>query len=361
MDTTKTPEASTKAEITPAIIEAALHDYCSARTSEAEAIGGNFKQLWQEIDHYVSGGGKRIRPRIFVMMHDFYGGNASYNGVLSVACAWEMLHASVLIHDDIIDRDSIRHGKLNIAGRYEETYSKLTKKDARHYALSAALMAGDLLISSAYDIVSKADLTDSQKILMQHYISRAVFSVVGGELLDTESALYPISSVDTYAIANHKTASYSFQVPLESGAMLAGAPEEDLQKLNAIGLHAGIAFQLKDDLLGVFGDSAVTGKSNRSDLLEKKRTLLIQKVLESASSEDKTRLLELYAHEEPLTANEAEEVYECIIRSGVKEEIERHVQENTDSALRIANTLSVSEQNRQTLITLISGLVGRQS
>ena len=361
MDTTQTPEASATAHTTPETIEAALHDYCRARIAESGAIGENFTRLWQEIDLYISGGGKRIRPRIFMMMHDFYEGTASPSGVLSVACAWEMLHASVLIHDDIIDRDSTRHGKLNIAGTYEQTYSQLTKDDAAHYALSAALMAGDLLLSGAYDIVGKADLSDSQKILMQHYISRAVFSVVGGELLDTESALYQISSVDPYAIANHKTASYSFQVPLESGAMLAGAPEEDLQKLNAIGLHAGIAFQLKDDLLGVFGDSAVTGKSNRSDLLEKKRTLLIQKVLEKANESEKARLLALYSSEQPLSDHEAEEVFALILSTGVKETIEQHVQDSTNKALEIIATLSIADEHCQTLTDLIAGLVGRRS
>ncbi len=341
-------------------IEDALHTYCRAKIEDAKTIGSSAEYIWQQIDGYISGGGKRLRPRIFMMMHDFYSGTASMNGVLSVACAWELLHTSLLIHDDIIDRDIIRRGKLNIAGVYQAKYSKLTT-DADHYALSAALLAGDLLLSSAYDIINQSDLTDSQKVAMQRHINKAVFAVGAGELLDTESALYPIASADPYSIAEYKTASYSFQFPMESGAALAGAPASELQKLHSVGSHAGIAFQLKDDLLGVFGDSAVTGKSNRSDIIEKKRTLLIQQVLKKATSEDADKLNQLYSSEHALTDEETEEVFRIIAAANVKNEIEAIIEEETERALTVVAALSVSGDNKEVLSGLIASLVGRRA
>lgn len=341
-------------------IEDALHRYCQAKILEAGVIGKGAKDLWTEIDAYISGGGKRLRPRIFMMIHHFYASHPS-DGALAVACAWEMLHTSVLIHDDIIDRDTMRHGKPNITGRYQAIYGTLTTNTIDHYALSAALLAGDLLLSSAYDLISHAALEPEQKIAMQQYIHKAIFTVGAGELLDTESALYPITSVDPYAIALYKTASYSFQLPMESGATLAGASKSELQKLHAIGAHVGIAFQLKDDLLGIFGDSSVTGKSNRSDIIEKKRTLLIQKVLEKVPAHHVERIHELYTTEHALTDEEAEEIYAIIVGTNVRQEIETLVEEGTHQALEIVKTLEIHSEDQEMLSHLIGSLVGRQA
>lgn len=340
-------------------IENALHAYCEARMHEAVRIGSGVEALWREIDQYISGGGKRLRPRLFLLIHDFYAQEPK-EGALAVACAWEMLHSSLLIHDDIIDRDIMRHGKLNIAGRYQQTYAQLTKTDSAHYALSAALLAGDLLISSAYDSIGRSSLAATEKALMQEYIHTAIFVVGAGELLDTESALYPIANADPYAVATYKTASYSFQLPMESGAALAGAPNEEILKLRAIGSHVGIAFQLKDDLLGVFGDSSETGKSNRSDIIEKKRTLLIQKTLEHLPPQQATRLKQLYDSETPLSDDEAEEVFALIESTNVQQEIEALIEERSSQALAIVDTLAVQPGNKTILSELIESLIGRR-
>ena len=340
-------------------IEHELTVYCQRKIQEAGELGDGVVQLWQEISEYISGGGKRLRPRIFLLIHDFY--SNGQKTPLAAACAWELLHSSVLIHDDIIDRDTIRHGKPNVAGRYQQLYSRLTPADAGHYALSAALLAGDMLLSSAHGIITDSELTDTQKICMYDYLQKAIFTVGGGELLDTESALYPIDSVDPFAIAVHKTSSYSFQMPLESGAALAGAPKEEISKLGQIGRYVGIAYQLQDDILGVFGDSAKTGKSNRSDIFEKKRTLLIQYTFKQASSDDAIRLKELYSLERVLTDSEAEEVYAIIEKAGAKSEVERLIKANTRSSLDVIETLQIDPANKDHLTRIISGLVGRPS
>lgn len=341
-------------------IETALQEYCESRREASLKVGTGYGQLWQEIEAYIAGGGKRLRPRIFLMAHDFYGGETSAP-VLKAACSWELLHACLLIHDDIIDRDLIRHGKPNIAGRYQKLYEELAGDDTEHYALSAALLAGDLLLSSAYDIILESGLSNDQKVTMQRFIHQAVFTVGGGELIDTEAALYPIDSTDPLVVATHKTAAYSFVLPMQSGAALAGAPEAELRHLEKIGRHVGIAFQLQDDLLGIFGDSEKTGKSNRSDIIEKKRTLLIRHTLEHASPERAGRLKALYAKKEALTDQEADEVIGIIEGTGARAAVEALVERHTQSALDTVDLLSINETDKTSLARLITSLVGRHA
>lgn len=356
MKSLSTPSKAMK--IDAAQVEEILVNYCKARAKEAEPIGESVVELWQEISCYIRGGGKRLRPQLSLMMYTFYGGTDT-EAVLPAACAWEILHASLLIHDDIIDRDTIRHGKLNISGKYLEKYTSLTKKDAEHYALSTALLAGDLLLSSAYDIVRGSNLNDTQKLIFHDYLHQATLTVGGGELVDTVSAIYPVDSVDPFSIAVHKTASYSFQFPMLSGAAIAGASDQELERLKDIGRHAGIAFQFKDDLLGVFGDSQKTGKSNRSDITEKKRTLLVQGALRTAP--DAERLRNLYSSDEPLTDDETEEAYGIIAKSSAKQELENLVMTHTDSALKSVERLDIADEHKQLFSGLLSKLVGRNA
>src|SRR5690606_35598940 len=170
--------------------------------------------------------------------------------------------------------------------------------------------------------VLESDLNSALKLQMQSFLHEAIVTVAGGELIDTESALYPIGTTDPLAVARYKTASYSFEYPMVSGAALSGAPDTDLRRVRHIGEHIGIAYQLKDDLLGVFGDSAATGKSNRSDLIEKKRTLLIQHTLKGVPAELGIRLQELFDKQETLAESEADEVLSIITNSGAKADIE---------------------------------------
>ena len=341
-------------------VESILDTYCTDKTTHAATIDTRYASLWQEIHHYLLSGGKRMRPQLVLLAYNAYG-NAPNEGIASVAAAWELLHACLLVHDDIIDRDYVRHGKPNIAGTYQSTYSKLTTSGSEHYALSAALLGGDLLLMSAYEMITAAPLVDADKILALSYINKALFTVAGGELIDTDSALYPINASNPRSVAIHKTASYSLQMPLQCGAALAGASDEELEKLSRIGLQAGIAYQLRDDILGVFGDSSRTGKSNRSDIIEKKRTFLIHATLQNLSAAEVTRLTSLFAPDHTVSPQEAEEIVTLIATSGAKEATEQIINDTIIPALDVVETLSVDSSHKATLRALIEKLAARTS
>src|SRR5690606_25215886 len=145
-----------------------LDSYCTDKITRANAIDPRYAELWQEIHNYLMHGGKRMRPRLVLLAHDAYS-EASNEAIIATAAAWELLHACLLVHDDIIDRDFVRHGQPNIAGTYQSIYSDLVSSGSEHYALSAALLGGDLLLMSAYEMITTSSLSSDDKVTALSY------------------------------------------------------------------------------------------------------------------------------------------------------------------------------------------------
>lgn len=341
-------------------VEQYLAQYCERNLKAAKDIDPIYATLWEEIGTYIAGGGKRLRPYLAYLAYRAFGGKDE-KAIIAIASAWELLHTATLIHDDIIDRDLLRHHLPNIAGKYVERYGKFTEGEASHYALSAALLAGDLLISGTYDIIAQSSFPPEQKLAAQSHIHHALFEVAGGELVDVESVLYPILSSDPILIAQYKTATLSFQKPLACGATLAGADARQIELLEAIGAEMGITFQLKDDLLGVLASEDQTGKPNRSDIFEKKRTALVKFALENLDKKDIERIETLYHIDRVLTAEEAEEVVDLLVQSEAEQKVEQLIQECVTKAHKLIDQLDVSDQVRHTLVELVEHMATRSN
>lgn len=339
-------------------VDQSLHQYCLEKINMARVIGPGYVELWQEIDAYIAGGGKRIRPYLVFLAYEAYGGETT-DSILPVACAWELLHTCFLIHDDIIDRDSVRHGKPNIAGVYQKKYEKSAKAQSSHYAQSAALLAGDLLLSGTLEIVGQSSLSAEDKHKVNTYLQSALFSAGGGQLLDVESVLSPVAESDAISIAYYKTATYSFQLPMLCGAVLANAPDNQLKKLEQLGLEMGIAYQLSDDLLGIFGDQDQTGKSNRSDIREKKRTLLVQTAIEELDVSQKEFLEQVYNLNYKISNEEVEQVFSLLQSSGAEQNIQNQISDRAATAKQLVSELTISQDHQQVLTELIDKLTVR--
>lgn len=337
-----------------------LSAYCAAQYKIAQDVGGGYPALWREIDRCIEAGGKRIRPFLVVNLYQAYGGH-DVQSIIPIASAWELLHASVLIHDDIIDRDLVRHGQSNVAGRYLDTYGPVAGDDAGHYADSAALLAGDLLISAAHDAVYQSSLSADQKIQVSQQLHEAMMVVAGGELLDVEAALYPIDRAQIEAIAQYKTAGYSFQSPMKCGASLAGAASDELGKLDKLGLELGIVFQLVDDLLGAYGVADETGKPVDSDIREKKRTLLVQAARKNLDEQKSERLRELYDQSHPLSDTEIDEIRQLLDGAGARAAVEAEVADRVARAKTLIDDLSIDTEYKDVLHGLLAKLQSRKS
>ena len=319
-------------------------------------------RLRQAIHRLIEVGGKRLRPFMVLLAYDAYAPQSTIESVLPAAAAQELLHLAMLIHDDIIDRDLIRYGIANVAGSYRKFYSAFTQDELEieHFSTSAALLAGDALIADAHALLRRSGqprpLIDQAADIM----TRSIFDVIGGELLDTETGLLPDHSFDPMVIAEFKTSSYSFIGPLTTGAVLANAPEADIQLLQQFGRHLGIAYQLYDDLLGVFGDEAKTGKSTTTDLREGKRTFMIDAFDQHASTQQKDEFYR-YFHSTEASESELQRAKEILVEAGADTYTRQRIQTHRAHCENILTALSLDNTKRHHFTALMNICLDRES
>ncbi|MDD9205689.1 polyprenyl synthetase family protein [Georgenia sp. 10Sc9-8] len=257
-------------------VRAHLEELLAEARSRAEE-DADLTALWDELDRTVHGG-KRFRGRLVLGAHAALGGQHPQAAVV-VAAAFEMLHAAFLVHDDLIDHDTVRRGGPNLMAVMLQvaTDRGLSSERAAQFAEAAAVLAGDLALGLAHECLAAAPAPASVRPALQALFGRMLAVSVRGELADVRGALDPhgVDVAGALETAAAKTAMYSFQAPLQAGALLAAADTEVLGALDEVGLHLGTAFQLADDLSGVFAPQEVTGKSALSDLREGKATTLM--------------------------------------------------------------------------------------
>lgn len=349
-------------EATKELTDTHIQRYCEERKANARHISPRYVALWDSIESLLLAGGKRLRPHLLITAYLGYAKDGMINTVLPAAVAQELLHSAMLVHDDIIDRDTVRYGVQNISGQYDTAYKLFIEDNTEraHMSLSAALLAGDILLSDAHRMLRSVDRPEELVNQATEILSRSVFEVVGGELLDTEVAFLPSGIINAETIATFKTASYSFTGPLTMGATLAGASEGELYLLTQLSEQLGIGYQLRDDLLGIFGDENKTGKSTSTDIVEGKRTFLIEQFEAIASSEQRSEFFSLF-HRTNATPAELEKARELLIVSGAKEHVERHIDTLRESAYELISQLDIDEPARQELKSITKKCLQREA
>jgi geranylgeranyl pyrophosphate synthase len=345
----------------PAEINTYLQRYYAQRSHDAETLHPLYGRLWDGLTQSHLSGGKRMRPHLLVLAYEAFGGTQRAN-VVPAAAAVELLHAAMLIHDDIIDRDQYRHGVPNVSGRYRSHYDEhITDAGERgHYADSAAMLGGDVLIADAFGLVAGARISAAMRIRLVHLLSEAVYRVAGGELLDVEATLPGSPVVEAHRIAELKTAFYSFSLPLEAGALLAGASASVCSQLRAIGNDIGVAFQLADDLLGMYGTTVETGKPVGNDLREGKRSMLIEYGLSLTTPTERSMLLRTLSNHK---ADEAtlERIRSLLTACGARAAVEDRMRTLYTSAADRILALSIAEPDRAALLQVARHAIWRRS
>lgn len=323
------------------------------RRDQASQVSEYYAALWSEMESLYASGGKRLRPYIIMMSYQAYGGS-KLDHILPVASSSELIHQAMLIHDDIIDRDTVRYGVKNITGQYDQAYKDFLSDpgERRHFAESSALLAGDLLISEAHTQIAFSDLGPEHIVAAQRILSTAVFHVAGGELIDTEASFRPAGSVDPLTIAMQKTASYSFISPLIMGATLAGADQRQIDLLTKLGNTIGIAFQLRDDIIGVFGNEKITGKSADNDLREGKRTLLVNDYYLRADDDQKHEFETFFGNQEA-TAADLQSLRALLEQTGTRSAVESLIKSYQSETTNQLALLDISDEARAVFAELI--------
>ena len=266
-----------KAQQRQAQVDAVLGRFFSLAKKRATPLGPEYLQLWDELEANTVGG-KRFRPRMVFAAYEALGGT-DFEAAACIGAAFELLHTALILHDDVIDRDFTRRGGPNLAGAYRDRALATGAEDAaaEHRGISAAVIAGDLALFNAYRLIDRSGVSDVVRRRLVEVMDDALFASAAGELIDVDFSFMPdVPRVDDILTMERlKTAVYSFECPLQAGAILAGAAEDTVATLGDFGRDIGIAYQLVDDLLGVFGTESETGKTTVGDLREGKRTVLI--------------------------------------------------------------------------------------
>ncbi|WP_167041314.1 polyprenyl synthetase family protein [Salinibacterium sp. ZJ454] len=254
-----------------------LQEFFDDRIRKAAAHGPEYQRLWQAARD-ASVGGKKLRPALVITVYRALGGTDT-DAALAAASAFELLHTALLMHDDVIDRDLVRRGSPNVAGVFtaDALEHGVDGAAASVWGEASAILAGDLLIHAAQRLIAALDTDNDRRMAVLDVFDEAVFTVTAGQHADVSfaSRIVRPGTADILTMIENKTASYSFIAPLVGGAVLAGATDADVRSLREFGRHVGVAFQLRDDVLGVFGVEELTGKSTLSDLREGKQTLLV--------------------------------------------------------------------------------------
>lgn len=261
-------------------IEEALRRRFAERTAAAERYGTEFVALWQSASAHALGG-KLIRPRLLLDLLTALSPStltdAETRRAVEVAVDVEMLHFAFLLHDDVIDGDLIRRRRPNLIGSLAARHGVDPSEPVLHWARSSAILLGDLLLASATLGFARTEADPETRERLLALLEQTIFETVAGEHADVALSdgiitpdLRTILSTSAY-----KTATYSFVLPLRAAAVLAGASPTVESHLTALGQHLGLAYQLQDDLLSVFGDPSAHGKDPFSDLREGKETAII--------------------------------------------------------------------------------------
>jgi geranylgeranyl diphosphate synthase type I len=266
-----------------------LGKFLNIKTRQAKKISKDCEKLTEAVKEFtLRGRSKRIRALLVILGYAGFGGR---NGreIIKAASFIELIHSYLLIHDDIIDQDDLRRGKPTMHKYFEHSVkSKLSKDKSKLFGVSMGILAGDLCCSLGYEILMKAKFSDKAKARAIEELDNLIFNVIQGEALDVFAQLSKqTSNKEIYNIYKYKTARYSFEQPLRIGGILAGAGESNLNKLSKFAIPLGIAFQIQDDLLGLFGEEKTIGKPAGSDLREGKKTMVLSLALERCNSKER--------------------------------------------------------------------------
>jgi len=261
-------------------------------------------------------GGKRIRPAL--MYYGYIGaGGKEKEDMVKTAVSIELIHMFLLIHDDIIDRDATRHGRDSVNRKYEKLGARFfPNKDPKHFGNSMAIVIGDMVAALGNQIIFNSGF--DEKLVMkalsglQSIISYTVIGQVKDLYIEYKNRASEKDVLDMY---EYKTAKYTIEGPLHLGAIIGGAKENILKKMSEYSIPVGIAFQIQDDILGIFGDEKKLGKEIGSDIEEGKITVLVVKAREKANKEQK-KLLDEVLGKKNLTLREVESFRKVIIDTG---------------------------------------------
>jgi len=338
-------------------VQQALDGFLTRHRAHLDEMGPELAPLADALHDYVSGG-KRMRP-VFCVWGCLGAGGEDSEALLVAASSLELFQACAILHDDVMDASDTRRGKPSA----HRAFAALHREsgwygDADAFGAGAAILLGDLALAWSDEMLTASGLATPAAL--------AVFSdmradVVGGQYLDLLEQVRGASSVaSALRVAHWKAAKYTVERPLHLGAALAGAEPAVYAAYSAYGLPLGEAFQLRDDVLGVFGDPAVTGKPAGDDLREGKRTALVAMALEQATPAQQD-LVRRHLGDPHLDGGGVAALREVLVETGAVARVEDLITQRADQALAALHQAPITAEAAEVLAELAVAATSRST
>ena len=311
-------------------------------------------------------GAKRLRPFLVYLGYSLYKDislvtSSELDSILQTGSGLEIFHTSALVYDDIIDQSDLRRGEPTIEAFYKEKYKTEKKKNYVHTAISATILAGIMSHSLADKQINKVDnleVRDFYYEMQYELISGQTDDTLGVGTSDLDSL--EVESIIKMMVA--KSGNYSIQKPLLFGLKLAKCPDDSelYRTIELIGYKSGLLFQLVDDIIGLFESQEGIGKSNTTDILEGKRTLLIQKLYADSSPQNRLKIINILGNTSA-RGEDIEWVKNQIVESGTLEYYNKYAKNLAEESLALTSSLLKVANNEglETLDSLIAYLISR--
>ena len=342
---------------------AALRRHIDGRRDVVAGVDDRVDRLAGLLSDFVLDGGKRMRPRFALAgwTATETGESATPDEVVTACAALELIQACALVHDDIVDASDTRRGRPTVHRIAESMHRDAGwEGDAERYGVSQAILIGDLALTWADEMFVTSGVSPGalSRALVPWYAMKT--EVLSGQMLDILAEASGATDEITPARVNrYKTAAYTVERPLHIGAALAGAGPDTIAALREFGVAVGQAFQLRDDMLGVFGDPEVTGKPSGDDLREGKRTLLLARAMTLAGQDDADFLLGAIGTE--LDAPALDRARRILVDSGAVTSVEQEIDTLTTRALAAIDTEAVTAHGRDILRDLAAAATHRRA
>jgi geranylgeranyl diphosphate synthase, type I len=342
---TDTAESLADIEVFRRRVGTRLTEFVTDQASRLSELGPHLTSLLGAANDAVRGG-KRLRAAFCYWGWRAGGGDRDDDRIVTAAAAVEMLHASALTHDDLMDDSDTRRGRPAAHRQFERLHKTgRWQGPAGRFGTGSAILLGDLLLSWSDEMLRTCGLDTNRVMRAMPYFDAMRTEVVAGQYLDLVAQSQGQTSVpQAMRVVRYKAAKYTVERPLHLGAALAGADEPLVTALTSYGLPLGEAFQLRDDVLGVFGDPEFTGKPAGDDLREGKRTVLMALARERADTEQQ-RLLDRQFGRRRLDDHGVQQLREAITDSGALAAVEELIDELTAAATTALAQSPIEDQD----------------
>lgn len=323
----------------------ALEKFLQAIQEESSRTiyGEKPEELYEPIRYLMSLGGKKMRPLLTVMATSIF--SEDWEKAVRPALGVEVFHNFTLMHDDIMDAAPLRRGKATVHEKWNQ---------------NIAILSGDVMLVCAYELLTHVEDGIFKQVIKR--FNRTAAEVCEGQQFDMNFASMMEVKEDDYINMIRLKTSVLLGFALELGGMIGKAQEESIQLLYNIGVNVGIGFQLKDDILDVYGDPEKFGKQVGGDIIENKKTWLLIRALELAKQQGQVDSLEKWLNVKEFDKNEKVQAVRQIYDSlGIREQAEAKMNEYFDKGLADLEKLDAPLSRKKPLITLINQLIERES